>query len=99
MEIGDRFIIDWKGIKSTYPSVIQCKYKDRIYIITGLSKSKKSVYFEDKKTNKSCRCDLCSSSSSIKSTAIRDIKVIETKVQYDRNKKLIKLLKNERQPF
>lgn len=99
MEIGDRFIINWKGIKSTYPSVIQCKYKDRIYVITNFSKSKKSVYFEDKKTNKSCRCNLCSSSSYIKSIGIIDITIIETKVQYDRNKKLIKLLKNERQPF
>lgn len=63
MEIGDRFIIDWKGIKSKYPPKRSMAISD-------------SVLF-----NVSIKIEF------------------ETKVQYDRNKKLIKLLKNERQAF
>jgi hypothetical protein len=92
IEIGDRFTIDWNYIKKTYSSINICKYLDRIFTITDFSKSRLSVYFYDYKTNNSCKCNLCSANSNRKSISIREIKIFETKTQYERDKKLSKLL-------
>jgi len=50
-EIGDKFIINWKKIRSTYPSVKTCKFSDLEFTIESFSESKLSVYFTDNRTN------------------------------------------------
>jgi hypothetical protein len=92
-ELGDKFIINWKKIKSIYPGIQVCKFPDLEFIITGLSKSKQSVYFIDNRTNKKCLCSNCSRES--KCIGVSDIIITQKKVGIERDLKLKLLLKSQ----
>jgi hypothetical protein len=92
MEIGDKFLINWKGIKSTYTGLTLCKYKDKIFTISDFSKSRLSVYFYHNKTNNGCKCNICTEKDYLKSISIKDIIITQTKKQYERDSKLNKIL-------
>lgn len=94
-EIGDKFIINWKKIISTYPSVKVCKFPELEFTIDSFSKSKLSVYFADNRTNKKCSCDYCSKilygrniSEGIKSIGTGDIIITQKKLAIERSRKL-----------
>lgn len=94
IEIGDRFIINWKIILNLYPKLKACNRPNKEFTIVGFSKSELSVYFIDNRTNKKgCKCQFCISSKNEKCIQIEDIIITVKRVQYDRNKKLTKLLK------
>lgn len=59
IEVGDKFVINWKGIKILYPSVRVCKFPDLEFTVDSFSKSKLSVYYLDMRTNKKCKCQYC----------------------------------------
>ena len=103
-EIGDRFIINWKKIKLTYPSVKLCKFPELEFTIEHFSKSKLSVYFKDNRTNIKCSCQVCGedilngnlsiSNSSIqhltrgRTIGVRDIIITQKKLAIERSRKL-----------
>jgi hypothetical protein len=95
-EIGDKFIINWKGITKTYPSVKKCNFPDLEFTIDSFSKSKLSVYYLDRRTNKKCQCQYCSKSIYGKnitnentcSIGVADIIITQKKLAFERNKKL-----------
>jgi hypothetical protein len=53
LEVGDKFIINWDGIKSTYPNIKLCKFPDLEFTIDSFSKSKLSVYYNPNDCSKS----------------------------------------------
>ena len=90
-EIGDKFIINWKKIRSTYP-VKSCKFPDLEFTIEHFSKSKLSVYFKDNRTNIKCSCQVCekdkSSNRTSNSIGINDIIITQKKLEIERSRKL-----------
>ena len=90
-EIGDKFIINWKKIRSTYP-VKSCKFPDLEFTIDSFSKSKLSVYFKDNRTNIKCSCQVCekdkSSNRTSNSIGINDIIITQKKLAIERSRKL-----------
>ena len=90
-EIGDKFIINWKKIRSTYP-VKSCKFPDLEFTIEHFSKSKLSVYFKDNRTNIKCSCQVCekdkSSNRTSNSIGINDIIITQKKLAIERSRKL-----------
>lgn len=94
-EIGDKFIINWKKIISTYPSVKVCKFSDLEFTIESFSKSKLSVYFTDNRTNIKCSCQTCvrdkSSNRTSNSIGINDIIITQKKLSIERSRKLKEL--------
>ena len=94
-EIGDKFIINWKKIRSTYPSVKVCKFPDLEFTIESFSKSKLSVYFTDNRTNIKCSCQTCvrdkSSNRTSNSIGINDIIITQKKLSIERSRKLKEL--------
>lgn len=71
-----------------------CNFPDRKYEIKLFSKSNLSVYFDDFRTNKKCKCVICKSISNTQCISHIDIIIVETKKQRQRNLKLNKILKN-----
>ena len=99
-EIGDKFIINWKGITKTYPSVKKCNFPDLEFTIDSFSKSKLSVYYHDKRTNKKCKCQQCDKENlycqdnpcSIPiSIGVSDIIITQKKLAIKRSNKLKRL--------
>ena len=90
-EVGDKFIINWKKIRSTYP-VKSCKFPDLEFTIEHFSKSKLSVYFKDNRTNIKCSCQVCekdkSSNRTSNSIGINDIIITQKKLEIERSRKL-----------
>jgi len=86
-EIGDKFIINWKKIRSTYPSVKACKFPELEFTINSFSKSKLSVYFTDNRTNIKCSCHVCTKRQD-NSIAINDIIITQKKLAIERSRKL-----------
>lgn len=91
MEIGDRFIINWKHIISNYNLVV-CKYKSRVFTVSGFTKTRLSVYFYDNKTNNDCKCHICDGYV-YKSILISQTIIVQTKIQFERDKKIKQILK------
>lgn len=91
-EIGDKFIINWKKIKSTYPSIKTCKFSDLEFTIDSFSKTKLSVYFTDNRTNIKCYCQICkkdkSSNRTSNSIGINDIIITQKRLAIERSRKL-----------
>ena len=88
IEIGDIFIINWKRLKSIYPSVRQCNFPDREFVIHDFSNSKMSVYYLDNRTNKKCKCKQCSTQNQLKCIGISDIIVTQKRISINRQNKL-----------
>ena len=91
-EIGDKFIINWKKIISTYPSVKVCKFPELEFTIDSFSKSKLSVYFTDNRTNIKCSCQICvrdkSSNRTPNSISVNDIIITQKRLSIERGRKL-----------
>jgi hypothetical protein len=90
-EIGDKFIINWKGMIKTYPGIKMCYFPDLEFAIDRFSKSGISVYYSDNRTNKKCKCSICSNNNTEKCIGIHDIIISQKKVSIDRSRKLKKL--------
>lgn len=90
IEVGDFFKIK----KSDYNK--NCKSPNKEYNVISLSKSEKSVYFYDKRTNNPCDCQECKefSNKNIGLKCIAKTAIILTKKykQYIREKKLKQIL-------
>lgn len=90
-EIGDKFIINWKKIRSTYP-IKACKFPELEFTIDSFSKSKLSVYFTDNRTNIKCSCQTCekdkSNNRTSNSIGINDIIITQKKLEIERSRKL-----------
>ena len=95
-EVGDRFIINWKKIRSTYP-IKACKFPELEFTIDSFSKSKLSVYFTDNRTNIKCSCQVCEKDKSSNRTSnsisigINDIIITQKKLEIERSRKLKEL--------
>ena len=96
LEVGDRFIINWKYIRKFYPKLEVCKDLNKEFTIVDFSKSGLSVYFNDGRTNKrGCRCQICLTKEYRKCIGVSSIILTLKRIQYDRDKKITNLLKNE----
>lgn len=83
IEVGDRFTINWKNIKQL----------NKEFTVIDFSKSGLSVYFDDNRTNKKgCKCNFCIEEGNKKCISINNITITYKKIQYDRDKKLNKIL-------
>jgi hypothetical protein len=90
-EIGDKFIIDWYNHELKYPGLIHCKFPNMEFTITKFSKSGISVYFEDRRTNKKCKCTICKSVNIVKCVAVYNIIITKKRLQVEREAKLKQL--------
>jgi hypothetical protein len=84
-EIGDSFVI----IDTPYFKY-NCKDK-KSFIIKSFSKSGLSVYYNDTRTNKKCRCNNCVKLETIKCIGVCNIELVATRMQRERDQKLKKL--------
>ena len=84
-EIGDAFvIIDIPSFK------YNCKDRKE-FVIKNFSKSGLSVYYEDNRTNKKCKCQQCFKKEKIKCIGVSNIELVSTRKQRERDIKLTKL--------
>jgi hypothetical protein len=91
-EIGDSFKIVDGGINPKNSRVYKYNCKDqKEFIITKLSKSGHSVYYEDNRTNKKCKCKNCSDEDEIKCIGVVNIELVSKRLQRERNLKLKRL--------
>jgi hypothetical protein len=92
IEIGDKFVINWKGIKKTYPKVLVCKFPDLEFTVDSFSKSMISVYYLDMRTNKKCYCQYCCiddiTGTKKYSISVNDIIITQKKLVLERDRKL-----------
>lgn len=97
LEIGDKFTIDWNKITKIYSGVRKCKFPDLEFTIHSFSKSRLSVYFIDKRTNKKCSCNYCDRALPLcknikeegtKSIGISDIIITQKRLSVERSLKL-----------
>ena len=84
-EIGDTFII----VDNKYWNY-NCVQQNE-FIITDFTKSRLSVYYEDRRTNIKCKCNNCEKPIGEKCIGIHSIKLVRTKKQRERELKLKKL--------
>ena len=94
-EIGDKFIINWKKVSAVYPGIKICKFPDLEFKIESFSKSRLSVYFIDKRTNKKCSCAYCDKvlhdkniKEGAKSIGVDDIIITQKRLSVERSLKL-----------
>lgn len=88
MEIGDQFRFRLTSYNK------QCYYLDKVYIINSFSKSRLSIYYDFKVSNKKCKCYQCSNRVlGSNSTGIIDIYLYQTKKEKERLIKLNTILK------
>ena len=90
-DIGDKFIINWKGMGKIYPGIKMCYFPDLEFTIDSFSKSKVSVRFSDNRTNKKCKCSICSNNNIEKYIGMYNIILTQKKISIERNNKLKKL--------
>ena len=97
-EVGDKFIINWKKVSAVYPGIKICKFPYLEFTIDSFSKSKLSVYFIDKRTNKKCSCTYCDKmlhgkniKEGAKSIGVTDIIITQKKLAIERSRKLKEL--------
>jgi hypothetical protein len=72
-EVGDKFIINWKGITKSYPNIRVCNFPHLEFTVEHFSKSGLSVYYFDKRTNKKCHCQYCLIKNIKHSIGVNDI--------------------------
>lgn len=90
LEVGDKFIINWKD--NIYSNIKPCIKPNKEFIVKKFSKSGISVYFDDNRTNKKgCRCFVCSNKNIEKCIGISWIMITQKKLSLDRNNKLKRL--------
>jgi len=89
-EIGDKFIIDWKRI-SKNQNIKMCYLPDLEFTIDRFTKSKMSIYFSDNRTNKKCKCLICSYNKTEKCIGLYNIIITQKKISIDRSNKLKRL--------
>ena len=83
-EIGDSFnIVDRETFK------YNCK-DQKVFIIKRFSKSGLSVYYDDNRTNKKCRCKACEGVGE-KCIGLYNIELLSKRLQRERNLKLERL--------
>lgn len=94
-EIGDKFVINWKKVSAVYPGIKICKFPELEFTIESFSKSKLSVYFIDKRTNKKCSCTYCDKvlhgkniKEGSKSIGVADIIITQKRLSVERSLKL-----------
>ena len=98
-EIGDKFIIDWEGIKKTYPHIQVCEFPDLEFEVHDFSKSKLSVYYLDRRVSKKCQCQYCCTTIEITtntipnrySIGVNDIIITKKRLAIERIRKLNEL--------
>jgi hypothetical protein len=92
LEIGDKFIINWDKIKSTYPNAKLCRFPDLEFTIDSFSNTKLSVYFITDNINKNCSCSYCGSEYGklklIKSVSPYNIIITQRRLSIERSEKL-----------
>ncbi len=88
VEPGD--LIKWIKANSK-----KCKYRDKIYTISKLSKASMSVWFDNPRTNNKCRCHICRGLLGYNSinVGISNIKLHTKGLTKKRNDKIKRLLK------
>jgi hypothetical protein len=91
IEIGDKFIINWKYIKSIYPYLTICKDPYKEFVAKRFTKSKISIYFDDNRTNKKCKCQICIKSEIEKSIGVSYCILTIKRIAIERHNKLKKL--------
>lgn len=92
MEIGDRFIIK---VDKTWGRGNLCKTPLKEFTIKKFSNSGLSIYFDDLRTNHYCLCSFCLNYSFDKGQrciGVSEIKITQTRKQYERNLKLKQIL-------
>lgn len=91
MEVG---IGDLFKITSPFKN---CKYKYKVFKIIEVSHSKKSVWYQDNRTNNKCRCNRCVDVVNNQRYVINidDITIYMSASEKSREDKLKKLLNNE----
>lgn len=94
INIGDRFVIDWKKITKLYYLKV-CISPNKEFTVESFSKSLLSVYFKDNRTNKKCDCNICDQfgHNGYKCIGISDIKITRSKIAYERDRKIKQILK------
>lgn len=97
-DIGDKFVINWVLIKNNYPGIRVCKFPELEFTIESFSKSRLSVYFIDKRTNKKCSCTYCDKvlygkniKEGSKSIGVADIIITQKRLAVERSLKLKRL--------
>lgn len=99
VEVGDLFVITRKGKHRNRP----CPYADKVFVVKSFTN--RSVFYEDNRTNIRCRCINCakvyirrydeeggwSKVEVPRSIGVNDIKVVEKRLERERDIK-IKLL-------
>ena len=88
VEVGDKFVINWKGIKKTYTNVKVCKFPELEFTVDSFSKSKLSVYYLDMRTNKKCQCQYCGIPKIKYSIGAHDIIITQKRLAFERDRKL-----------
>jgi hypothetical protein len=91
VEVGDVFIIKNTFYWHKKPRT-RCLNPNKKFRVVQHSKSKISVYYADTRTNNPCKCSNCHKNQSIKCIGIKDIEVVETNIQRERNIKLNQIL-------
>lgn len=86
MEIGDRFVIRNSYNKRKY--YYTCKNPNKEFTIKRITQSKLSVYYDDLRTNNSCKCYNCNQDKTERCIGVSCIYIVESKKERDRNLKL-----------
>jgi len=93
-EIGDKFIINWKEMIKKCPGIKMCYFPDLEFTIDRFTQSGIIIFKTsekiDGKTNKKCKCSLCSNDND-KCIGIDNITLTRKKLSIDRNRKLNEL--------
>ena len=94
MGIGDVFIIFDKNKGKSRRNIdgvnyfsYTCKDPNKKFIIKRISGSNKTIYYDDNRTNNSCKCHNCRGEKE-KSIHYEEILIVETKFQRERDIKL-----------
>ncbi|HOB26414.1 MAG TPA: hypothetical protein PKG93_04650 [Bacilli bacterium] len=102
-EIGDKFIINWKEMIKKCPGIKMCYFPDLEFTIDRFTQSGIIIFKTsekiDGKTNKKCKCSLCSNDNdkcigiddNDKCIGIDNITLTRKKLSIDRNRKLNEL--------
>ncbi len=100
-QIGDSFRIVGKTKKP-------CRYKDKVFVVSKISKGGIYIYYEDYRTSMKCNCRFCSTDKYLsiidnkvhehdknRQIHVDEIELVDNKIQRERNLKL-KIILNER---
>lgn len=88
-EIGDIFVIRDPYKKRKY--YYSCKNPNKEFSIKRITQSRLSVYYDDLRTNNSCKCHNCDQNKIERCISVNCIYIVETKKERQRHLKLKKL--------